>query len=231
MKSQRSLRSRPRAPLRAPAPGQRKPRGEGYLRRDEILAAARSLFLKEGVERVTIRAICARVGVTAPALYRHFKDKREIIIGICNETFGALLERFRGIRAEEKDPLAALKQMMESYVRFALAHQDAYRLLFMSKDLLMQEFAQEMNLQSDEDALRAGILGPLVLHELAAHVGLCIERGVLRPGDPGIITEAIWSCGHGLASLLITHPHFKERPQDALIAAAMDMALNGLLKR
>lgn len=231
MKSQRSLRSRPRAPLRTPAPGQRKPRGEGYLRRDEILAAARSLFLKEGVERVTIRAICARVGVTAPALYRHFKDKREIIIGICNETFGALLERFRGIRAEETDPLAALKQMMESYVRFALAHQDAYRLLFMSKDLLMQEFAQEMNLQSDEDALRAGILGPLVLHELAAHVGLCIDRGVLRPGDPGIITEAIWSCGHGLASLLITHPHFKERPHDALIAAAMDMTLNGLLKR
>jgi AcrR family transcriptional regulator len=223
MKSQRALKK-----ISAP---RRKARGEGYQRRAEILAAARSLFLKEGVDRVTIRAICARVGVTAPALYRHFKDKREIITGICNETFGRLLESFRRIRAEEKDPLAALKQLMECYVRFALAHQEEYRLLFMSKDLLMIEMAKDMDIQSDEDAVRAGILGPLVLHELAAHVALCIERGILRRGNAEIITDAIWSCGHGLASLFITHPHFKDRSPDALIAAAMDMTLNGLLKR
>jgi AcrR family transcriptional regulator len=221
MKSQRARRdiSRPR----------RKPRGEGYQRRGEILAAARSLFLREGVDRVTIRAICARVGLTAPALYRHFKDKREIIIAICNETFGRLLERFRSIRAGEGDALEALKQMMDSYVRFALAHRDEYRLLFMSKDLLMIEFAEGM--EADEDAVRAGILGPLVLRELAEQVRVCIERGILRRGDPALLTEAIWSCGHGLASLIITHPHFKNRPHDELIATTMEMALEGLLKR
>lgn len=219
-----------RAPKKISAP-KRKARGEGYQRRGEILAAARSLFLKEGVDRVTIRAICARVGVTAPALYRHFKDKREIITGICNETFGRLLEQFRRIRAEVKDPLAALKQMMECYVRFALAHQEEYRLLFMSKDLLMLEMAKDMEITCDEDALRAGILGPLVLHELAAHVALCIERGILKRGDAETMTDVIWACGHGLSSLLITHPHFKDRSPDLLIAAGIDMALNGLLKR
>lgn len=223
MKSQRAAKkiSRPR----------RKARGKGYQRRAEILAAARGLFLKEGVERVTIRAICARVGVTAPALYRHFKDKREIITGICNETFGRLLESFRRIRAEEKEPLAALKQMMERYVRFALAHQEEYRLLFMSKDLLMLEMAKDLDIRSDEDAVRAGILGPLVLQELAAHVALCIERGILTRGDPETMTDTIWSCGHGLASLMITHPHFRDRSHDKLIAAAIDMTLNGLLRR
>jgi AcrR family transcriptional regulator len=219
-----------RATKKISAP-RRKARGEGYQRRGEILAAARSLFLKEGVERVTIRALCARVGVTAPALYRHFKDKREIIIAICNETFGKLLERFRRIRATESDPLEALKQMCESYVLFALTHRDEYRLMFLSKDLLMIEFAGELKIESDEDAIRHGILGPLVLHELAEHVGLCIQRGILRPGDPALLTEAIWSCGHGLAALLITHPHFKNRPHDQLIAAGIDMMLNGLLKR
>lgn len=208
----------------------RKPRGEGHLLRPEILAAARSLFLKEGVDRVTIRAICARVGVTAPALYRHFKDKREIIRAICNETFGRLLERFREIRAARPDPQAALVEMMESYVRFALAHRDEYRLLFMSKDMLMLELAADGDIRSDEDAIRAGILGPLVLRELAEHVALCIARGILRPGDPALLTEAIWACGHGLASLLITHPHFQDRPQDELIAKATDMVLHGLLK-
>ena len=223
MKSQRASKK-----ISAP---RRKPRGEGYQRREEILAAARSLFLKEGVDRVTIRALCARVGVTAPALYRHFKDKREIIIAICNETFGKLLERFRRIRATEPDPLEALKQMCESYVLFALTHRDEYRLMFLSKDLLMIEFAGELAIETDEDAIRHGILGPLVLRELAEHVALCIQRGILRPGDPTLLTEAIWSCGHGIAALLITHPHFKNRPHEPLIAAGLDMMLNGLLKR
>lgn len=35
----------------------------------------------------------------------------------------------------------------------------------------------------------------------------------------------------GLASLLIAHSHFKNRPPGPLIAAAIDMTLNGLLKQ
>lgn len=206
----------------------RKRKGEGFQRRDEILAAARDLFLKEGVERVTIRAICERVGITAPSLYRHFKDKREIIVAICNETFARLLERFRAIRAETAEPLAALRQMMEAYVRFALKHPDEYRLLFMAKEFLRAEFA---DIKSDEDAIRAGILGPLVMRELAGLVGLCIERGLLKRGDPVVMTEVLWATGHGLAALLITHPHFQWRPQEDIIQAALAMPLEGLLPR
>src|SRR5262249_44022992 len=194
-----------------------------------ILAAARSLFLKEGVDRVTIRAICARVGITSPSLYFHFRNKREIIIAICNETFGQLLERFREIRASELKPLDALRQMMETYIRFALSHPDEYRLLFMSKDLLLLEFSKDF--KSDEDAIRAGILGPVVLRELAEHIGLCIKRGILKQGDPRTLAEIVWSSGHGLASLLITHPHFKNRPRDDLIAAACELTFRGLLRR
>jgi AcrR family transcriptional regulator len=217
---------RPRRKISAP---RRKPRGEGYQRRGEILAAARGLFLKEGVERVTIRSICARVGISAPALYRHFKDKRELMIAVCNETMQRLLDAFRQFRREEADPLAMLKRMMEHYVRFALDHPDEYRLVFMSKDFFLAEITNQF--ETDQDVIDAGIIGPLVLHELTEVVAICMERGILRPGDPQIATEAIWSCGHGLASLFITHPHFWDRPRDALIAAAMEMTMTGLLKR
>jgi hypothetical protein len=88
-----------------------------------------------------------------------------------------------------------------------------------------------MAITCDEDAIQAGILGPLVLQELAAHVALCIARGILKRGDPETMTDAIWSCGHGLAALMITHPHFKDRSPDTLIEAGIDMVLNGLLKR
>jgi AcrR family transcriptional regulator len=216
------------AQLDTPIRPGRKRKGEGFQRRDEILTAARELFLKEGVERVTIRAICDNVGITAPSLYRHYKDKRELIVAICNATFQRLLDRFRAIRAGEPDPLAALRQMMEAYVRFALEHPDEYRLLFMAKEFLKAEFD---DIKSDDDAIRAGILGPLVLRELAALVAACIERGALKPGDPVVTTEILWAVGHGLAALLITHPHFQWRPREEIIQAALAMPLEGLLPR
>lgn len=218
MKSQRARReiSRPR----------RKARGEGYQRRGEILAAARNLFLKEGVERVTIRAICAAVGVTPPALYRHFRDKRELMIAICNQTFGRLLEAFKSIRARDDEPIRILTQMMQTYVRFALEHPDEYRL-----SLLVKEFLDEKalgDIEDDEAAIALGMLGPLVCRELAIHVSTCIEKGLLKPGDPVLITETLWALGHGLASLLIVHPNFIDSETDALLSSSIAMALDGI---
>lgn len=50
------------------ATGGRKKRGEGHTRREEILQAAKELFLEQGYEATTIRRIADRVGVSAPPL-------------------------------------------------------------------------------------------------------------------------------------------------------------------
>lgn len=43
-----------------------------------ILKAAKQEFLEKGYEKASMRAIAGRVGITATALYRHFKDKEDI---------------------------------------------------------------------------------------------------------------------------------------------------------
>ena len=48
---------------------------------DEILGAAKELFLEEGYAATTIRKIADRVGVSAPALYLYFADKEAILGG------------------------------------------------------------------------------------------------------------------------------------------------------
>ena len=71
----------------------RKRRGEGHTRREEILQAAKELFLQEGYDATTIRKIADRVGVSAPALYLYFADKEAILIALCDQTFGFLVDR------------------------------------------------------------------------------------------------------------------------------------------
>ena len=59
----------------------RKARGSGHERREEILRAARELFLEHGVEGVSTRQIAARVGISQTALYVYLRARRRCSIG------------------------------------------------------------------------------------------------------------------------------------------------------
>ena len=61
----------------------RKPKGEGHVRRAEILAAAERIFVEHGYEGATIRKIADEVGLSSTALYMHFADKSEMLHEIC----------------------------------------------------------------------------------------------------------------------------------------------------
>ena len=95
----------------------RKRRGEGHTRREEILQAAKELFLHEGYDATTIRKIADRVGVSAPALYLYFADKEAILIALCDQTFGFLVDRIDQIGKEKLPPREQLRRCGDAYVR------------------------------------------------------------------------------------------------------------------
>ena len=90
------------AGVSAALPGGRKRRGEGYTRRDEILLAAKELFLEEGYDSTTIRKIADRVGISAPALYLYFRDKEALLLALCDQTFGHLLDEIGRASCRER---------------------------------------------------------------------------------------------------------------------------------
>jgi AcrR family transcriptional regulator len=54
----------------------KKATGVGFERRDEILAAAKELFLREGVESVSTRKLTQRVGLSQTGIYVYFQGKQ-----------------------------------------------------------------------------------------------------------------------------------------------------------
>jgi len=52
------------------------------VKKNKILTAARSVFLRYGFRRVTMNDIAQAAGVSRPALYLLFKSKEEIFIGV-----------------------------------------------------------------------------------------------------------------------------------------------------
>ncbi len=102
----------------------RKRRGEGHTRREEILHAAKELFLEQGYDSTTIRKIADRVGISAPALYLYFKDKEALMLALCDQTFGHLVEAISEIEKTVAEPLERIRRFGEAYASFGLTHPD-----------------------------------------------------------------------------------------------------------
>ncbi|MEV5411083.1 TetR/AcrR family transcriptional regulator [Thermopolyspora sp. NPDC052614] len=56
-------------------------------RKQQILAAARELFVAQGYPNVSMAAIAQQVGITAGALYRHFDNKAVLLDQVIEESF------------------------------------------------------------------------------------------------------------------------------------------------
>lgn len=53
--------------------------------RERILAAARQLIDADGWEKLTVRRLAAELGIGAPTLYHHVRDKDDLLVQLLNE--------------------------------------------------------------------------------------------------------------------------------------------------
>ncbi len=204
----------------APRRSARKPKGDGHLRRAEILAAAERIFVAEGYEGATIRKIADEVGVSSTALYMHFPDKGCILLEICEGTIRHLLERNAVIAAKPIDPASRVKLMLETYMRWALEHPNAYELVF-SNVRQLSAVIQGEAATADLGAKCYDVFSGVV-REIAAD-------GRLRTGTADSAAQALWASCHGVVSLVINRPNFAWAPIDELIEVTLDGLMHGLV--
>src|SRR5580704_17149160 len=118
--------------LTKPPRSARKAKGDGHLRRAEILQAAERIFVRDGYQGATIRKIADEVGVSSTALYMHFRDKDDILLEICAGAVGALLALNTEIAARPSCPIEKVRLMLDAYMRFGLENPNTYWLTFCS---------------------------------------------------------------------------------------------------
>jgi AcrR family transcriptional regulator len=204
------------AVLNKPIKSARKAKGDGHLRRIEILEAAERIFVADGYEGATIRKIADEVGVSSTALYMHFRDKDEILHEICLGALQTLLQQNTQIAAMPADPVTRLRLLLKAYMRMGLEHPNAYLLVYCAPQRLGAQAATADAAQKCYAAY-AG-----VVKEIAA-------EGRLRSGDADIAAQALWAACHGLVALMITRPTVDWAPADELTSLLLEGLLHGLV--
>jgi len=197
----------------------RKARGHGHLRRGEILDAAEQLFVAEGYEGTTIRKIADAVGVSAGALYRHFPDKACILQEISRRTLELLRATNQEIAVRPLDPAVRVRQMLEAYMSWGLAHSNAYQLVYSAPRPLSAGFlpdgAADLSVQCYE-------IFADVVREIAA-------EGRLRVAAADAAAQAFWMGCHGVVALLCARPAFAWADAEQLMATTLDALMRGFI--
>jgi AcrR family transcriptional regulator len=156
--------------------------------RARITIAAQELFASEGIQGISMRRLAERVGVTATALYRHFRDKEAILDELITAGL-AVLSEYLEPALKAKDPERRLRGLIDSYLKFALEQPKYFDLAFMvpSASTRMSEELERQNRATFKMAIE--------------QVAACMQIGVFRPGDPIETAIYLWSTAHGMVTL------------------------------
>ncbi len=104
------------------------------VNRAAIIAAARDLVEQEGAESLSLGQVASALGIKAPSLYRHVRDKSDLMRGVNDATIGALFDHLSATNTRTAAPLPRLLTLARAYRDFALARPRSYALAFSTTD-------------------------------------------------------------------------------------------------
>ena len=161
--------------------------------RHVLIEVATELLAVEGTHGLSLRKMAQKAGVSHNAPYMHFADKEAVLAAIAEEGFRLLaVEVEAAIEGSDKqDTRQQLIAASEAYVRFAQARPNHLQVMFAPYDAVKYP-----------DLLAASAASLARLFEL---VKSGRENGTLVAGDPHVMTKAIWSMVHGIASISIAY--------------------------
>ena len=162
------------------------------LQKDKILARACELYLTDGLEGFSMRKLAKSVGVTAPALYRHYESKESLLVAVVGEAYRMFAQYiYRALAGPTPD--ARLYRAGHEYLQFALENPEMYEMLYIApRHIGLEEY-------------------PLEIAEVAAATGQfwqdrireCIQAGIFREGDPDELSLTMWAHAHGLITIYL----------------------------
>jgi AcrR family transcriptional regulator len=139
---------------------------------------------KKGDDHLSLRALARAARTNTPAIYRRFKNRKEIL--------QALMLRFRQGFYEVMATSPTLEDALDSYIDFALKHPREYEIFFANQNLLRQWLPGPSARFADKNpAFFWGV------RKLAERFGGTPESHIP-------LAASLWALVHGTASLLIS---------------------------
>lgn len=152
---------------------------------ERILKAAQTLWKRGGEKSLTMRAVAKAAGTNTPAVYRRFKDRRDLIRGLLRRIVARIRRDFEAGNS--------LEEMAESYLESAVKLPHEYELFYSHVHHLSPP---------------KGPGKPRPIGESRPNFAFVQQRLAERlggaPADHTQVALALWATLHGTAELLLS---------------------------
>jgi AcrR family transcriptional regulator len=188
---------------------------------NQILLAARGLFARKGYDSTTTRDLATAAGVAEATLFRHFANKKAILIAIVIEGWVEILT----------DLLTELSEMSNYKALAQLLHR---RLINLQKnaDIMRICFLEAQVHPELRDRLQSEIINKMI-DVTEAFFETAIQKGVYRPMNPKIVAQVFLGmfaiAGFSYNTLL--EPNASPEMIKEMAEGLADIFLNGVLAK
>jgi len=169
--------------------------------RERILASAARLFAENGFERSSMPAIAKASGITAGAIYKHFRSKGELLLEVVKRSFestplfmqnpeSATATALPRLASAYTEPELKLVRQLSIEVHSAASRDSKVRrVLALSDEVAMQYISDAIAL-----AQREGRLDPKLNPEFVARLFCVFVMGLLHMDTllPNLIGDKSW---------------------------------------
>jgi AcrR family transcriptional regulator len=170
---------------------QRKEREKEEMRR-RIVDAAQHLYVQNGFDKLSIRAIADAIEYSPATIYLYFKDKNEVVYAIHQQAFLQLMNDFKPILSLT-DPFEKLMAMGRQYIQFAIENPELFDVMFIiTAPMETLEFREDIWTE-----------GRIAFNMLVQVVQECMNAKVFRQQDTEVVAMMIWSMIHGHTALFV----------------------------
>lgn len=180
--------------------------------RDALVAAALEVLEQGGEAQFSTRAVCAIADVTAPTLYHHFGNADGLLSAAIAEAFSQFLKA-KIAAVTSPDPVAALREGWDDYVRFAAARPRLYV-------AMMSRFLQGAEIPAARQATE------MLVERIRA---IAVAGRLAGPVEAAV--DHIWAAVNAASLLYVTAAQRgAQPPEPSLIAEIRERTMQSILK-
>ncbi|HEX3037407.1 MAG TPA: helix-turn-helix domain-containing protein [Oscillospiraceae bacterium] len=187
--------------------------------REIILNAARELVDSEGVEKVSIRKIAAKIEYSPAIIYHYFANKEEIVEKLIAEQYMEIVKALAVLQTADMPPKEKLKKSALSFVTLAVKMGDSYKSMMTndSPQILAHTSVLQQGAATERPAIN------ILCNALREFPGFAHCDDL----DIELTAQVIWATAFGLSMRLIVE-QVDEEQKARLIDRTAEFVLHAL---
>ncbi|MBA4396311.1 MAG: hypothetical protein C0394_02815 [Syntrophus sp. (in: bacteria)] len=167
------------------------------IRKKQIIDAARKLIVQKGSEHLTIRAIAKEVNLSEAAIYRHYRNKSEILSFLMSHIMTSMLDEIDRTSCDASPSLETVHAILKNHLsrieqNRGMSFQIIAEVISFGDRSLNRQVYESINIYIGKlkDLISAGVQGGFIREDVDLDACAMLLFGMIQ----GMVN--VWALGH-----------------------------------